>query len=78
MRYGSEIGWTRVPPKTRPDPRKYGARLSAPKCDACGLSMRIKRRVAHPKLGPKYELQTFACNKCGQLKERDADSPGAE
>jgi hypothetical protein len=77
MSYDSEIGWTRLPPRKRDLP-KYGSRLSAPKCESCGSGMRIKRREAHPELGPKYELQTFACINCGHLRTRKAESPGAE
>lgn len=77
MSNNSEIGWTRVPPRKR-DPLKYGSRFSAPKCDSCGSGMRIKRREAHPELGPKYELQTFACINCGHLGTRKAESPGAQ
>ena len=77
MSYDSEIGWTRVPPRKRNQPQ-YGSRFSAPKCDACGYGMRIKRREVHPALGPKYELQPFACINCGHLRKRNAESPGAE
>ena len=70
-------GWTLVSRKKLDQP-KHGSHLSPPKCKVCGYSMRIKRREAHPKLGPKYELQTFACIRCGQLQKRDAATPGQE
>lgn len=43
----------------------------------CGISMRIKRRQAHPELGPAYELQTYACFRCGQIRQRDIATPGS-
>jgi hypothetical protein len=55
---------------------KHGANRH-PKCDICGTSTRLKRREAHPARGPKYELQTFTCTKCGHVQQRDAASPGA-
>ena len=55
---------------------KHGANRH-PKCDICGTSTRLKRREAHPSRGPKYELQTFSCVKCGHVQQRDAASPGA-
>jgi hypothetical protein len=68
--------WTHLI-KKRGDKPKYGTHFSPPKCIDCGISMRIKRRQAHPKLGPAYELQTYACVRCGQIRQRDAATPGA-
>lgn len=55
---------------------KYGVNRH-PKCDECGGSTRLTRREEHPVRGPKYELQTFTCVKCGHVQQRDAASPGA-
>ena len=69
-------GWTNLIKKTVDKP-KHGSHLFPPKCIDCGLSMRIRRREAHPMLGPAYELQTYACVRCGQIQQRNADTPGA-
>ena len=59
-----------------PIERKHARALPA-KCNICGRRMTITRRDAHPELGPKFELQTFACS-CGQILKRKAASPGHE
>jgi DNA-directed RNA polymerase subunit RPC12/RpoP len=69
-------GWTHLT-KKKVDKPKYGTHFSPPKCTDCGISMRIKRRQAHPERGPAYELQTYACVRCGQIRQRDAATPGA-
>jgi hypothetical protein len=33
--------------------------------------MRLMRREPHPKLGPKYELDTFECQGCGHTEAED-------
>ena len=70
------MGWTPLVRKKIENP-KHGSHLFPPKCAACGLSMRIKRREAHPERGPKFELQTYVCARCGQTEKRDAATPGA-
>jgi tRNA(Ile2) C34 agmatinyltransferase TiaS len=42
-----------------------------PLCGVCGKQMRLMRREPHPKLGPKYELDTFECQSCGGTLEED-------
>jgi len=69
-------GWTHLI-KKKVDKPKHGSHLFPPRCIDCGISMRIKRREAHPMLGPACELQTYACVRCGQIRQRNADSPGA-
>ncbi len=69
-------GWTHLV-KKKVDKPKHGSHLFPPKCIGCGLSMRIRRRQAHPERGPQYELQTYACVRCGQIQQRDAATPGA-
>ena len=73
----SNSNGSRLPGRKLPKP-KHGSHLHPPKCDACGYGMRIKRREAHPELGPKFELQTYACINCGHLRKRDTESAGAE
>jgi uncharacterized protein with PIN domain len=47
-----------------------------PRCEACKLVMRMSRREAHPALGPRYELQTYTCAKCGKREQVVVPSPG--
>jgi hypothetical protein len=72
----TNLGWTPLIKKKNDKP-KHGSHFSPPKCIDCDISMRIKRRQAHPMLGPAYELQTYACARCGQIRQRDAATPGA-
>jgi hypothetical protein len=43
-----------------------------PLCAACAKPMRLIRRAPHPKLGHKYELDTFECPSCGHMETEDA------
>jgi RNase P subunit RPR2 len=60
--------------KINPEPR-YGIKKRMV-CALCRAPMRITRRSAHPTRGPKYELQTFTCPKCGHVQKRETASPG--
>ena len=42
-----------------------------PACEQCAGLTRLLRREPHPKLGPKYELDTFECPSCGHKQTRD-------
>jgi hypothetical protein len=64
--------------------RTYATRTEAkhgvnerPRCVTCKLMMRLTRREAHPEHGPRYELQTFACRRCGHTEQARVASPGA-
>jgi hypothetical protein len=48
-----------------------------PKCALCKVVMRLTRRDAHPTRGPRYELQTYTCSKCGHVERANTESPGA-
>src|SRR5258708_2311001 len=69
-------GWTHLIRK-KVDNQKQATHFPPPRCLGCGISMRITRRQAHPERGPAYELQTYACIRCGQIRQRDAATPGA-
>ena len=45
--------------------------FARPLCGPCGKPMRLTRREPHPKLGHKYELDTFECSSCGHMEVQD-------
>jgi hypothetical protein len=51
--------------------RKSEAPFGQPACAVCQKPMRLMRREPHPKLGPKYELDTFECQGCGHTEAED-------
>jgi predicted SprT family Zn-dependent metalloprotease len=47
------------------------------KCVVCGAHMRLKRRQSHPTRGAAYELQTYACQVCGNTLQVNEPTPDA-
>jgi hypothetical protein len=58
-----------------PTKRSYGVK-DYPDCPTCENSLRVSKRVPHPDLGGKYELQTLTCASCGCQIQRNADRFG--
>jgi hypothetical protein len=42
-----------------------------PICTVCGSRMRLMRREPHPRLGHRFELDTFECSSCGHAAAED-------
>jgi hypothetical protein len=45
--------------------------LDTPLCAYCRAPTRFICREPNPKLGPKFELDTFECRSCNHLHTRD-------
>ena len=61
--------------KRWPSKGDYGEGGRVP-CPNYGKLWRLRRREAHPTLGPAYELQRFECKSCGTAFTRDVPTPG--